>query len=162
MKKMIVTLAGISDYKGNFSENGYSLKNIGSRRYAISSELGGMQTGIIIPATGLYHRTADFMEKEVNVKSVYRTLPDERLLRKLNEDVERLLMPEFERIASVIDGIRDENEALLMISPEMLANSFPSYYARKNGFGECFIPWMSDDGIAVLDFETGRTYQFLV
>jgi hypothetical protein len=39
----------------------------------------------------------------------------------------------------------------------MLANTFPSWYARKKGFKEAFIPWMGENEIAVLDFGNGKT-----
>jgi hypothetical protein len=158
MKKMIVTLPGASDCRGSLFSDAYSTRKLNACGDLIAYELGSAPTAILMPESHQCRQTADAMGKKLYASSEYIILPTDEQFAELNRDVESLLLPEFERLSYEIDRLGKGHEGMLMISSQKLANSFPSYYARKRGFGERFIPWMSDCSIAVLDFVSGRTY----
>jgi hypothetical protein len=161
MKKMIVTLHGTSDHQGHLSMvKPEYVRHMDAYRDAVLGQIYTAPTAIVRSGADVYRETADWIRNWFNVTGDYAILPDQNKFNRLRLDYnyakdKNSLDLELEWLTGEMDKLFEENEGIVMITPSGLANSFPTKYARMNGFSEPGIPHMGLGirEIAVLDFE---------
>jgi hypothetical protein len=161
MKKMIVTLHGPSDHHGRLSlVKPEYVRHMDAYRDAVLGQIYNAPTAIVRSGADVYRETADWIRNWFNITGDYEILPDQNKFNQLrnnyNYEKDRNgLDLELDWLNGEVDKLFEENEGIIMITPSGIANSFPTKYARTNGFQRPDIPHMGLGvrEIAVLDFE---------
>ncbi|MCD6496396.1 MAG: hypothetical protein J7K54_03940 [Candidatus Aenigmarchaeota archaeon] len=150
MKKLVFTLPA-SLYEGILLKGEDEV--LVDKYSMIGDELYGTPAKIWRAPGKAYELTSEMLKEHIDYAGDRLILPPEDIVLQIVHNPE-FYRNELVRIAEEIENAGDY-EGIVLVSPSVISNALPSVYARRSGFEESFVPWLTSNDILVLDAEKG-------